>query len=376
MANPFSKLFDFKKLDLFKQQSNSVVGIDIGSSSIKVVQVRRDNGRAILETYGEIALGPYAESEVGQAAVVPTPKLAEALTDLFRESSVTTKRAALSIPLRSSFVTLIDIPATEENLVNQMVPIEARKYVPVPISEVALDWWIVPKPETEGSIDANQDKKPKPKGVEVLLVAIHNTVLTQYQELVTKTELSASAFEIEMFSAVRAVVGHELLPIMILDMGASTTKISIVDYGVVKASQSIARGSQDMTLALSKSMNIPFAKAEEVKRKVGLIGEEEGDVVSIVNPILEYIFYEANQVLVNYQKKYQRSVAKVILIGSGTLLQGLVDIAKKSFEVEVTYGDPFKKVEAPAFLENVLRDAGPSFSVAIGSALRAMQEKG
>jgi len=364
----------FRSLGLFQKQSKSVVGIDIGASSVKVVQVRRDQGKAVLETYGELALGPYAGAEIGQAVQVPTAKLAEALTDLFRESSVNTKRAALSIPLRSSFITLIEIPATEENLVNQMVPIEARKYVPVPIAEVALDWWILPKPETEGATDSGESTAAPSKGVEVLLVAIHNSVLSQYQELVTKSELTSGPFEIEMFSAVRAIVGHELLPVMVLDCGAGTTKVSIVDFGVVKVSQTISRGAQDMTLALSKSMQIPFAKAEEIKRQVGLIGTGDGDVVSIVNPILEYIFFEANQVLVNYQKKYRRSVAKVILIGSGSLLQGLADIAKKSFEVEVEYGDPFQKVEAPAFLEGVLRDAGPTFAVAIGSALRAIQE--
>ncbi len=374
MDNPFSKLLNLKSLGLFQAESKSVVGVDIGSSSIKVVQVRKDKGHAVLETYGEIALGPYAGVEIGQATHLAVPKINEALADVFRESNVTTKRAALSIPLRSSFLTLIDIPATDESVVNQMVPIEARKYVPVPISEVTLDWWVVPKPETDGPVDAAAPAAAAAHGVEVLLVAIHNSILAEYKEIVEKNELTTHGFEIEMFSAVRAVMGHDLLPVLVLDMGAGSTKVSVIDFGVLKISRTISKGSQDMTIALSKSMGITFAKAEEVKRRVGLIGKEEGDVVSIMNPVLEFIFYEANQVLANYQKKYQRSVAKVVLIGSGSLLQGLLEVAKKSFEVEVVYGDPFKKVEAPAFLEGVLQGAGPSFSVAIGLALRAIQE--
>ena len=374
MTNSFTKFFDFKNLGLFQAENKSVVGIDIGSSSIKVVQVRKDKGHAVLETYGEIALGPYAKQEIGQATNLPSAKISEAITDVFRESNVTTKRAALSIPLRSSFLTLIDIPANQESVINQMIPIEARKYVPVPISEVALDWWVVPKPETEGPIDATTPATAPSTTVEVLLVAIHNTIINQYKEIVVKNELQTGGFEIEMFSAVRAVLGHDLLPVLVLDLGAGSTKVSVVDFGVLKVSRTISKGSQDLTTALSKSMGITFAKAEEIKRRVGLIGKEGGDVIAIMNPVLEVIFYEANQVLVNYQKRYKRSVAKVVLIGSGSLLQGLLEVAKKSFEIEVVYGNPFKKVEAPAFLEGVLQEAGPSFSVAIGLALRAIQE--
>ncbi|MBI5138491.1 MAG: type IV pilus assembly protein PilM [Candidatus Vogelbacteria bacterium] len=375
MPNPFSNLFGLNKLALFQKQSNSVVGVDIGSSSIKVVQLKKDHGKAVLETYGEIALGPYATSEIGQATSLDITKITEALEDVMRESNVNTKRASVSIPLRSSFITLIDIPASDSHIVDQIVPIEARKYVPVPVSEVTLDWWIIPKPVTEGPVDARAPEAEKVNGVEVLLVAIHNTIIQQYKDIVTKLELQTGGFEIETFSAVRAVMGHDLLPVLVLDMGASSTKISIVDYGVIKATQTISKGSQDMTLAISKSMGIPFAKAEEIKRKVGLIGQQEGDIVTLINPVLEYVFYEANEFLVNYQRKYKRSIAKVIMIGSGSLLQGLSDIAKKSFGVEVTYGDPFRKVEAPAFLDNVLKDAGPTFSVAVGLALRAIQEQ-
>ena len=115
--------FSERILQSFKKTGGSVVGIDIGPSSIKVVQLRKEKGRAVLETYGELALGPYADLEVGQATNLPAEKLAEALTDVMREAHVTTKNAAFSIPLVSSLISIISLPAVSEAELKEMVPI-------------------------------------------------------------------------------------------------------------------------------------------------------------------------------------------------------------------------------------------------------------
>src|SRR3989344_8649489 len=107
------------------EKVESAVGIDIGSAFIKVVQIKSKAGKAILETYGEIALGPYAGGEIGQATNLPPEKIAEALTDLFREAGVTTKNAALSISLKSSLLSLIEVPTADGKKLNEIVPIAA-----------------------------------------------------------------------------------------------------------------------------------------------------------------------------------------------------------------------------------------------------------
>jgi cell division ATPase FtsA len=158
-------------------------------------------------------------------------------------------------------------------------------------------------------------------------------------------------------------------------MGAGTSKVAIVDYGIVRLSHTIDKGSQDITVAISKSLNIPFLKAEEIKRKLGLVGDiEKGDLVEMVSPIVEYIFAEANKVMLKYQKDHQRSIDKIVLIGGGALLKGVLDSAKAVVGVPLVVGLPFDKVEAPAFLNNVLKEAGPEFAVAIGLALRKLED--
>jgi type IV pilus assembly protein PilM len=382
MVNIFSSLFDSLRSGLFKKEDDSIVGIDIGSSSIKAIQFKKDKGRAVLETYGELALGPYKELEVGRSTALSADKTVEALTDLFREANITTKRAAIAIPFKAALISLIEMPALDKAKLNEMIPIEARKYIPVPIAEVALDWWVIPKREGQigdepGTFEEANYSKKKADTVEVLVVAIHKNTLDDYKSIADKMGLAIQPFEIETFSAIRSVFGHDLSATAIIDMGGNSTRIVIVDYGIARTVHTINKGSQDITIALSKSLGLDFAKAEELKRKVGAIGKvgsvtggQSSDLLNIVNPTIEYILFEASRIILNYQKKYSRSIGRAILVGGGSLLRGLPEIAAKSLEIEIKLGDPFKKLEAPAFLEPVLAEAGPSFSVAIGVALK------
>ncbi|MDP3988744.1 MAG: type IV pilus assembly protein PilM [bacterium] len=353
---------------------DSVLGVDIGSSSIKVVQLKREQGRAVLETYGVAALGPYAGSEIGRAVRVEPSVLARVTIDLSTEANITTSRAVVAIPLRASLLTLIELPGIAGANLDEIIRIEARKYIPVPIGEVQLDWTVIPKSESQRfeTLVSAQQEREFADGTEVLLLAIHNNVIANYRQIVTEAKLDAVAYEIEVFSAIRAVFGHEIAPTMLIDFGASTTKIVIVDYGIVRLSHTINKGSQDITYALSKSMGISFDKAEEYKRNSNILTEKTSGFS--VGPTIDYLFFEANRVLISYQKKYRRTIDKVLLTGGGSYLSGLRERAVEKFTAEVVYGNPFEKVTTPGFLEQKLAGIGPEFSVAVGAALRGIQE--
>ncbi len=368
---------------LFKKD-NSFIGIDIGSSSVKVIQLRKDKGRVILETYGELSTGPYADKAVGQAVNLPPDQLALLMKDLFKEANITTKVGSMAIPLRSSLLVSIKVPELAEEKLAQMVPLEARKYIPVPISEVMLDWSVIP-PATGGyevdedpssaSPDTEKATSPKSRQIEVLIVAIHKDTISQYGEIARQASIDAKFLEIETFSAMRSSFQNDLGATVIVDIGAATTKMVIIDRGVIRMSHTINKGSQDVTLAIARSLNISFAKAEEIKRKVGLV-EKVGDkdMGETISPIVEYVFNEVSQVMIEYQKEQNRSVEKVIILGGGALLKGLFEVAKENIYAPVVLGTPFDRVEAPSFLENILREVGPGFAVAIGLALRGLEE--
>jgi type IV pilus assembly protein PilM len=210
------------------------------------------------------------------------------------------------------------------------------------------------------------------------VVAIHNDVLNSYSQIVTKAKLEVSFFEVEMFSTIRSTLEHgDNQPVMVLDMGASATKLYIVERGIVRDSHNINRGSQDITMNISQSMGVSVDMAEKLKRNHGRNEREQDEnIVKISDLVLSPVFSETNSVLLNFQKKRNKNVSKVMVVGGGALLHGFVERAQKQIGIEVVAGDPFSKVETPAFLEEILKQTGYAFSTALGLALRKLQELG
>ncbi len=372
MNNPFSNLFS----SLFPTKETSVLGIDIGSSCIKIIQLKKKNGKATLETYGEISTGPYNNVDVGRSTILGADKVSEIIKSLLKESNTTTINSGISIPISSSFISFVKMPTLDERRLVEMVPIEARKYVPVPMSEVTLDWWPIPKDESTISEFQNGQKVVEDeKSTEVLLVVIHNDALNKNKDIQKMAGLNVSFSEIEIFSNIRSVLEPSTSPQMIMDFGASTTKVFIVERGILKASHIVNKGSQDITLSLSRSLGITFDEAEKIKRDQGLISDPNNKSYSELSSVtIDYILAETGRLVMNYYKKTGKKISKIALTGGGAMLKGLREKAQNSFEIEVDVADPFSKIEYPAFLSEVLKTAGPEFSVAIGLAIRKLQE--
>ena len=292
------------------------------------------------------------------------------MTDAIKEGTVVTKNAALSIPSSASLVFIVELPGSvSESELDTIIPTEARKYIPVPISEVALNYWVLPNHDAslDTGVENKQDK------TEVLVAAMHNEALSKYKAIAKTAELEADTFEIEIFSEIRAAFGHELSAVLIMDFGASKTKIAIVEYGVVRNFHIVNRGSADITTTISKSMTLPFDRAEDIKRRVGILGEgADKNASDIAQLAVDYILNEASNVIQNFERKYNKPVSKIIISGAGSLLPGFRDLAAKTFRIETISANPFEKVTVPDFVANVLAETGPEFSVALGVALRKL----
>jgi len=371
--------------NIFKPRSRSVLGVDISSSSVKVVELTKKQGRASLVTYGELALGPYAGAEVGRATDLPVEKVVEAVKDILRESKVSTKSCGIAIPMTSSLIRLIEMPDLDEEKLKKMIPLEVRKYIPVPISEVLLDWWIIPtdtNQENQRGGRAKQESVPDAEmggvgssvgKVDVLVVAIHNDIIARYREIIKRAELESSFLEIEIFSTLRSVLDRSQKPLMIVDIGAATTKVYVIERGIIRLSHIVNSGSQDITLTLSNSHKITVSAAEEYKRERGMgTSVSGGHSPSIV---LENILFEAKRVKMSYERKSGKRIDSVVFTGGGSMIIGLEEMATRILDLPTRLADPFSRVQAPPFLEGLLKKIGPEFSVAIGVALRKLDEE-
>ena len=362
----------------FKRGQRSAVGIDIGSSSVKVVQARKEKGVAVLETYGSLAIGPYVEGlEIGQCANADEEVLHTVLTALLKEAKVTATSVCIAIPFHASLISLIDVPPLSDEKIGQAVPFEAKRYIPVPLEDVSIDWFVVPRAlleqddrsifEEDGALPVKEEKR------KVLLIAIHNHELLKHKNVLSRTDLDVKFFEIEIFSTLRSSVYENRLPFIIIDIGARTSKFYVVEHGIILRSLFINQGGQAITEAIVKAENISFKEAEYKKREYGFSIPESTSRHAMAL-VTDEIFTEANNTIVNFEQKYHQSISKVILTGGGAAMSGMIEEAKKKTNIEVEIANPFGRLRHPAFLSDSLQKSGSEFTVAVGSVLRALGE--
>lgn len=345
-------------LNIFKRQTKTYnLGIDIGTSSIKIVELLHDGNNIKLNNYAEFfAKGNYISTHSGSFNVLDS-QIAGVLKDMFAEARFVAKSAVIALPVFSSFATLIELPFMSDDELQDAVKYEVRKYIPVPISEVQFDWMKV-------------DSLSNTQKLKILTVAVPNEIVNRYNKLSQMIGIELITMELETFSLARALVPSTNQEVLgILDMGSRTTNMSIVDKGIVVMHHNIGSGGASATQAISRGMSIDMARAEELKRKDGM-NSTDSNTLELLRTPLDKILIEAQQVLERYVEEGGQKPTKLILSGGASLMPGLDKHAKEILGLDIEMGNPFRSVEVPSNLKDILGINKPSLSVAVGLALR------
>lgn len=343
--------------------NGKVVGIDIGSSSIKVVELQNRNDVLTLTTYGEVELGPYAdESPVGQSVVLPANIERQALVDILRESAVHAKQAVFAMPLSSSFVTIMSMQATATEDISNRVRVEARKYIPIPIGEVTLDW---------AEVDSNGGAEATTR--DVLLAAIQNDALARFNGLMDTVELPNTPIEIECFSAIRGLYEQEESVSAIIDVGATSTKLYIIRDGLLQRMYRVRAGGAIFTEKMAAELGCSFEEAELRKRTIVTTDEQfplfqKNHQVSYDRAIKEF-----KQVIEEYERKIGVQVGTIYFVGGASQFPGFDNFISTVLSRKVSLALPFNRVAYPAFMEDTMNSIGATFAVALGAALRSFE---
>lgn len=336
-----------------------VVGIDIGSSSIKVVELEERDEVLTLTTYGELQLGPYAEQEIGQSVMLEPGDEQQALVDIIRESAVKAGDAVFAMPLASSFVTTINFFIDPKEDVSPRVRVEARKYIPVPIGEVTLDW-----AEIEGLNHKEENRR------DVLIAAIQNDALARFRTLMQFASLKEPPTEIECFSAIRGVYSEAEKDIALIDVGAISTKLYIARNGLLQRMHRVRAGGALATRRISSLLQNSFEEAELLKRSITQGDQKFADVKRAHNSSYERTWQEFGQVIKEYEQNLDTEIEAVYLTGGASLFPGFKTMVEDTLQRGVFTVNTFNKLAYPAFMEDTLKELGPTFHVAIGAAMR------
>ncbi|MBL8029781.1 MAG: type IV pilus assembly protein PilM [Candidatus Doudnabacteria bacterium] len=335
--------------NLFTKKS-SVVGIDIGTANIKVAQIAHVN-EPVLETYGMVN-APYVLGASHGAEAVE--KTAEILKRLFDKAGITTNQCVISFPNSSVFTSVLELPNMDESEMTSAVEFEAKKYVPLALSDIDLSWTVLSKDVLSG------------KTVKILLTAVPKQITQNYLAVLGKLGLKAQAGEIEALALIRSLIGGEKLNCVIIDIGSKATSLNIVENGFLRLSRNLNVGGETITQKISESLRISLPRAEQFKKDFGV--SSSTFMPETIKPVLNIIKNEVKQLLMIYQSQNVR-VDKLVLVGGGAFLPGISDFFS-DLKVKVELGNPLKNIAFSQDVESILKRYNLNLAIAIGLALR------
>ena len=349
----------------------SFVGVDIGASSTKIVQLAVIDDVVTLETYGEIGTVSPACTESAQGSLVSQVARSAELSDLLHEVNAQSRNCGVAVSLAEAFINTIDLPKRDPEQMRRIIPSEAQKLIPIPVQKVMLDWYTLPEAEASAFDTLKPHQQTESHFQKVIVVAVNNETAHRLGGIVSESRLSPSFYEIEMFSAARACARAATDSTFILDLGASSTKAYTVNEDwIVCDARLIPVGGTAITGEVMKALSCDLLAAERAKCERGFSAGSEAStaIASALAPIWTY----AQQMFDDHTKRGGKPIKHVLLAGGGSYMPDIVDLVSNKLSLPVEVIRSFERTKGPMILEDTLREDGPRFAVAVGLALRGI----
>ena len=356
--------------NLFKS-SGARLGVDIGTSSVKIAELMSEGGRWKLSNYGlyELHSADGAADTARTVMDLPDDQIARAIAEIVRTAGMKTRDTVASVSSSATFATVIELPYTTEEDLAKTVPLEARKYIPVPLDQVVLDWSIVGVAGTEGG--ALPTAPTAGTNVEVFLAAVPKDETARYQRIVKAAGLNLVALELENSSLVRAILGNDLSPTAILNIGGRSTSIVIVSRGYERLSHNYEIGGYEMTKAIATALTMPPEQAEALKHRYGLIDSPENRARSAMLPLVDMMVFETRKTIESFERARNQRISRVVVVGGLANMPGLTGYLKLKIDRDILVGNVLARLVYPTELAPLVQTLSNTFSIAIGAAMRA-----
>jgi type IV pilus assembly protein PilM len=343
------------------RKSKSIVGLDIGSSAVKAVELRSSgNGFRV----AAIATAPIPPDSIVDGAIVDGGAVAEVIRRLFAHKGFKTKEVAASLSGNAVIVKKISLPAMTPQELSESIAWEAEQYIPFDIQDVNLDYQVLePGPGNEG--------RPT---MDVLLVAAKKDKIADYTNVITQAGRQAVVIDVDAFAlqnAYEANYGIGPAVIVLLNAGASATNVNIIANGQSLFTRDVSIGGNAYTEAVQRELNLPFDVAELAKKGMPVDGHTFDDVRPVLHAVTENLLLEIQKTF-DFFKATAASdrIDAIVLSGGASVVDGFAESLKERFDIPVEHFDPFREVALDGPPANDLGELSATAGVAVGLALR------
>ncbi|MGB9715512.1 MAG: type IV pilus assembly protein PilM [Thermodesulfovibrionales bacterium] len=346
--------------------NKGTLGLDIGSSYIKAVQLKDLRGGYELELFDMIPLAPEI---IVDGSIIDSFRLVDTIKELLRKSRIKVKDTVIGIAGHSSvIIKRISLPEMSEEELSESIKFEAEQYVPFSIEDVNLDFQILGPKEEPGQMD-------------VILVAVKKDTINEYVNAVRESGLNPIIVDVNHFALENMYeINYEIEPnknVAIVNIGASTINMNILKGGISVFTRDSAVGSNLHTEALQREFNLTYENAERLKKGEPIENIPPEDAFSIMELASEEIIEDINRSFEFYRStELHEDVNEVIVSGGCALVKDFPKLLSEKVGIDTKVIEPFKNIKIPKKFDlSYIEEIAPIAAVATGLALRRQGDR-
>ena len=351
---------------MFRKQK-SVVGLDIGSSAVKAVELKPTAKDFRVSAFG---IEPVPADAIVDGAIIDATAVAQSIKRLFEKSGFKGKEVCASLSGSAVIVKKITLPVMTETELHDSIYWEAEQYIPFDIQDVNLDYQILDNGAAGGK-----------STMDVLLVAAKKEKIADYTGVIAQAGRTAVVVDVDAFALQNAYeANYGLTPgevVVLLNAGASATNINIISGEQSVFTRDVSIGGNAYTEALQRELNIPYETADQLKRGEAVDGIEFDEARPALRAVTENVMLEIQKTFDFFKATASSDrIARIVVSGGASRAEGFTEMLTERFEAPVELFDPFKKITFDTKkLGSETAEAAATAAVAVGLALRRVGDR-
>jgi len=348
-------------------KKKDVIGLDIGCSSIKLVELKEDKNGFKLQN---LAISPLPPEAIVDGALMDSVTIIDTIRDLFNTSRTKTKDVVTSVSGHSVIVKKISLPLMTEAELEESIQWEAERYIPFDINDVNIDFQIF------GSTSEN------PEVMDVVLVAAKKDIINDYVSVIMESGLNPVIVDIDSFALENMLAMNYDIEkeeaIAIANVGASITNMNIIKNNISAFTRDIFKGGNQVTEEIQRQLHVDHEEAEKIKVGTKVDLTSQPIIQNVLKTACESLAVEIGNSLDFFQSTttYEK-ISKIYLSGGGSKIKDFDIILQQQIGIPVEVVNPFKKIDYSGknFDMEYLREIGPIMAVGVGLASRKVGDR-